>query len=367
MSDLAVMSEIWWILEAIGDGKFPYGLTIRKGEDTLLRLKAQDRWPVGKGNIFCLRDEGEIESVSGEEIERVPVISLRRFGKRLSVVLDRPKYKRCEFLFLKKRYKTREGEYEQIFWRTQQALKERRPRVKLTAQGSRFLHVIIDVKERYPWKLKGCKVTRERLPAGDYALKEREALLAVVERKTFDNLVGDFGNLAILHQQLGELEAYEYGAMVVEASYSDFLNPTKLRFYSPTFAAKAIAELFALHPRLNIVFAGSRKLANEWVLRFFSAIQSHERDTSPPMVREAVAAYNVQAPFKGGSYYEVRMRIEDMPPKFTLSMLRESCKNIPQAVIRRALADLKKEGKLVSHPQGIKSFWEKVVERSDIN
>lgn len=355
-----MISGIWWILETIGDGKFPYRLSIKKGDDTLLCLKAQDRWPVGKGNIFCLRDEKGNGSLSGQEIERVPVISLKRFGKRLSVVLDRPTYKRCEFLFLKKKYKTREGEYEQIFWRTQQALKERRPRVKLTAQGNIFLHVIIDINERYPWKLKGSKVTRKRLPAGDYALKGGEGLLAIVERKTFDNLLGDFGNLPILHQQLGELEAYEYGAMVIEASYSDFLNPTKLRFYSPNFAAKAIAELFAFHPRLNIVFAGNRKLANEWVLRFFSAIQSHERDTSPSMVKEAVAAYNVQPPFRGGNYYEVRKRIEDMPPRFTFSMLRESCRNIPEAVIRRALADLKKERKLISHPQGIKSHWEKV-------
>ena len=360
------MSEIWWILEAVGDKKFPYRLTIKKKNDTLLRLKAQDRWPVGKGNIFCLRDEGGIESLSGEESERIPVISLRRFGKRLSVVLDRPKYKRCEFLFLKKRYKTRDGEYEQIFWRTQQALKERKPKVKLTAQGNASLHLIIDINERYPWKLKGSKVTRERLPAGDYALKGGEGLLAVVERKTFENLLGDFGNLAILHQQLGELEAYEYAGMVIEASYSDFLNPTKLRFYSPTFAAKAIAELFALHPRLNIVFAGNRKLANEWVLRFFSAIQSHERETSPSMVREAVAAYNVQPPFQGGNYYEVRKRIEDMPPKFTISMLRGSCKDIPTTVMRRALADLKKEGRLISHPQGIKSYWEKVEKTSGL-
>lgn len=362
-----MISEIWWIVETIGDEKFPYRLRIKKGTDTLLCLKTQDRWPGGRGNIFCLRDEARIDPFPGERIERVPVISLRRYGKRLSVVLDRPKYKRCDFLFLKKRYKTREGEYEQIFWRTQQALKERRPKVKLTAQGNVYLHVIIDINEKYPWKCKGCKVTRERLPVGDYALKGGEGLLAVVERKTFDNLLGDFGNLPILHQQLGELEAYGYAVMIIEASYSDFLNPTKSRFYTPNFAAKTIAELFALHPRLNIVFAGNRKLANEWALRFFSAVQSHERNMSPPMVKEAVAAYNAQPPFRGGNYYEVRKRIEDMPPMFTISMLRKSCKDIPEAVIRRALAGLKKEGRLISHPQGIKSYWKKVEERTNLD
>ena len=87
------MSEIWWVLEAIGDSKFPYRLSIKKGDETLLYLKAQDRWPVGKANIFCLRDEASIDRSPVKEIERVPVISLRRYGKRLSVVLDRPKYK----------------------------------------------------------------------------------------------------------------------------------------------------------------------------------------------------------------------------------------------------------------------------------
>lgn len=353
------MSKIWWILEAIEDSRFPYRLSIKKGDDTLLCLKAQDRWPRGTGNIFCLRDEATVDPPLREEIERVPVVSLRRYGKKLSVVLDRAKYKRCDFLFLKKRYKSREGEYEQIFWRTQQALRERRPRVKLTAQGSPLLHVIIDINERYPWNLKGCKVTRERLPAGDYGLKGGEGILAIVERKTFNNLLGDLGNLPILHQQLGELEAYQYAAVVIEASYSDFLNPSKSTFYTPSFAAKAIAELFALHPRLTIVFAGNRKLANEWALRFFSAIQSHETDTSPPMVKDAVAIYNIQPPFRGGDYYEVREKIENMPSKFTLSMLRGACKGIPEAIIKRALADLKKARRLVSHPQGIKSYWEK--------
>ncbi len=219
--------------------------------------------------------------------------------------------------------------------------------------------MIVDTNERYPWNLKGCKATRERLPAGDYGLKGREGILAIVERKTFDNLMGDFGNLSILHQQLGELEAYQYAAVVIEASYSDFLNPKKSTFYTPSFAAKAIAELFALHPRLTIVFAGNRKLANEWVLRFFSAIQSHEKDTSPPMVKDAVAIYNIQPPFRGGDYYEVRKKIENMPTKFSVSMLREACKNIPEAAIKRALADLKKERRLISHPQGIKSYWQK--------
>jgi len=85
--------------------------------------------------------------------------------------------------------------------------------------------------------------------------------------------------MPLLHQALGELELYRYSALVIEANYSDFLNPQKLRFYSPSFTAKALAELQALHPDLIIVIAGSRKLAQEWTLRFFSAILAHVRQT----------------------------------------------------------------------------------------
>jgi len=41
---------------------------------------------------------------------------MKRYGKRLAIVLDRAINKRCEFLFLKKKYKQKEGEYEQIEW-----------------------------------------------------------------------------------------------------------------------------------------------------------------------------------------------------------------------------------------------------------
>ncbi|MBW2038664.1 MAG: ERCC4 domain-containing protein [Deltaproteobacteria bacterium] len=355
------MGEIIWILESTGGERFPYRLSIKRGEEVLLCLRVQDRWPGGKGNIFCKREEGRVWSPPVAEVERVPVVALKRYGKRLAVVLDRGRNKRCEFLFLKKRYKTKEGEYEQIFWRTQQALKERRPRVKLTAQGTSFLHVAIDVNEKYPWKFSGCKVTREKLPVGDYGVMGAEGPLAIVERKTLENLLAEFGTMSVLHQQLGELEVYRYAALVIEANYSDFLSSARVKFYRSTFVAKAIAELFALHPKLNIVFAGSRKLAREWTLRFFSAIQSHEKDVPPAVVREAVAAYSTQPSFQGGSYYGVKKKVmEEMPPQFTISLLRESCPDVPQATIRKVLNDLKREGRLMSHGRGLKSYWERL-------
>ena len=348
------MSRVFWIIEATGERKFPYRLTIKSGDEPLLCLRTQERWPGTKGHVFCVREKGEVVPGGMREIERVPVLSLRRFGKRLVVVLDRVKNKRCDFLFLEKRYRTRDGTYEQIFWRTEKALKERKPRVKLSTYGSPHLHIAIDTNERYPWRFTGCVVERERLPVGDYALKDETGLLAVVERKTFDNILHEFGRMPAFHQQLSELEAYRHSALVIEANYSDFLRPERLRYYPPSFSIKAIAEIFSYHPELHVVFAGNRKLASEWTLRFFQAIKVNEEDLPPAVVTETVRAYS-GTPLKGGDYYTVRQEIIAMPERFTISMIRRACPDVPDNLIRRVLRDMKKEGKIV----WVKRTWEK--------
>ncbi len=355
------MTTTLYILESVNSKKFPYRLTIRQGENLLLALRVQDKWPGQKGNIFCIREENRELEPPVEEIEKVPVISLKRFGKRLAVVLDRPKNKRCDFLFLTKTYKTREGEYEQIFWRTQQALRERRPRVKLTTYHTGRLNVIVDNNEKYAWRFPGGSVEKAKLPVGDYALKGNNEILAVVERKTFDNLLAEFGRMPVFHQQLGELSTYRHSALIIEANYSDFLNPNKMRFYNPLFAAKAIAELYALHPKLTIVFAGNRKLANEWAYRFFDAINAHENDTPHEKISEVIEEYGVYPETRGGVYFKIKkMIIDDLPAEFTLSMIKELFPDIPVATIMKALNDLKKEGVIVREGVGKKSYWKKV-------
>jgi len=363
------MNGTYWILEKTEEEKFPYRLSIAQDGKPILRLRVQERWPGTKGHIFCLRED-EIErerewSPPVEEVERLPVISVNRYGKRISVVLDRSKNKRCDFLFLKRQYKSKEGEYEQIFWRTQQGLRQRKPKVKLTLRGTESLRILVDTSERYSWNFRGCNIERAKLPVGDYSLKGDNGLLAVVERKTFENLLAEFGRMSIFHQALGELEKYSHSALVVEAMYADFLKPEKLKYYPPAFAAKAIGELHAMHPSLNIIFAGNRKLAGEWTLRFFAAVKAHEEDVPHPKVAEAVAQYNSgqdrqsQPSWRGGAYYEVRKTIEEMTEQFTFSVLREVCPDVLDSTLRRALSDLKKEGTITCQGKGRKSYWEK--------
>ncbi len=264
-----------WILERCVSDRFPYRLHILKGDKRWLVLRTQDRWPAAGRHIFCLReDEPPSPNETLEELERVDIIAFNERGRRISVVLDRKRYKRCDFLFLEKSYKGRPGEsYEQIFWLTQRSIEQHRPAFKLVSRkGDTEMVVRIHSNEKYPWRFPSAVTERGTISAGDYALIDGDKMLAVVERKTLDNLLADFGTMPVLHQRLAELAAQDNHALVIEAPYVDFLNPKKVHHYNPGFCAKAIAELYALHPHLRIVFCANRKVANEWTRHFFAAV-----------------------------------------------------------------------------------------------
>jgi len=74
--------------------------------------------------------------------------------------------------------------------------------------------------ERYPWSFGGLSTERGPLPAGDYALMDGDEIVAVVERKTIEGLLGDFSQMDVLRQRLLELMAFEQHALVIEARYA---------------------------------------------------------------------------------------------------------------------------------------------------
>jgi len=130
----------------------------------------------------------------------------------------------------------------------------------------------MDSNERYPWRFPGIVTERASLPTGDYALMDGGDIIALVERKTLDNLLADFEMMPVLHQKLAELVTYQNNAVVIEAPYVDFLNPAKVHHYTASFCAKAIGELHALHPNLLIIYCANRKVANEWTRHYFTAL-----------------------------------------------------------------------------------------------
>lgn len=326
-------------------------------------MRVQEKWPGQKGHIFCIREKENILPDSKKIIEKVPVLNMERLGKRLVMVLDREIRKRCDFLFLKKKYKTKPGEYEQIFWRTEQGLKQNKPRVKLTTYHHDTLNIIIDSNEKYPWKFPKSNILRRKLPTGDYALIDNDEIIAIVERKTFENLLKEFSQMAFFHQHLVNLKSFKNPALVIEANYSDFLNIDKIgKYYTPSFFEKTIAELFAYHTNLTIVFAGNRKLANQWTYRYFEAIKSHNEDTPHFKIAEIIDEYKIPEKANDINLEIKKIITNDFPDEFKFSQIKEKFPHVSESKIRKVLKNLRDNKTIILVKKGKKSYWKKLKE-----
>ncbi len=347
----------YWIVERTANPRFPYRISIEQDGVTRLALRVQEKWPGPGGQIFCLREQELDPAERLEPEERAPIVTLTRRGRKLSLALDRPRRRRCEFLFLKKSYRSREGEYEQIFFRTQSAVRQHRSRSRPSLYGTGSIHVLIDSAERYPWKFGAASVERKELPVGDYALLHDHALAAVVERKSFDNLLGDIASIQVLHQQLAELEAYPHAAVVVEAQYADFLDRSRIGKWSAARVNRMLGELAACHPKLPLVYAGNRKMANQWAQQFFLSVSAKLADPAPRAVARVLAHDTSPAP-DGGLDFEVRRCVlEELPDRFAIGQVRERFPQLGDQRLRKVLNGLRGEGLIECRGRGSGARW----------
>lgn len=350
-----------WIVERTAHRRFPFRITIRQGTRPILTVRAQAPWPGPGQQIFCLREPVIDPEEPVEPVERVAVAHLGRVGRKLTVALDRPGRKRCEFLTVLK--PARDGRtIEQIFFRTESAIRAHRSRTRMELLPRTLeLVIAVDSAERYPWRFPGATVRRRRLPVGDYALLQGERTVATIERKSFDNLLGDIGSLQAWHHQLGQLAARPCAALVVEAQYADFLDGKKIRGRWPAaHLARVLAELAALHPTLPVIFAGNRKLANAWCHRFFVACATREDGPQLELVREALAGYEADP----GESLDERIRraaVEGFDAAFSLAELAARVPEAPLPRVRRLLQQLRAEGVLESTGRGRGLRWKRVA------
>ena len=137
--------------------------------------------------------------------------------------------------------------------------------------------LVVDTREKYGWKFAGRRLSIERmaLPAGDHGAIVAGILIAVVERKTLENLATSLsdGSLAFQSQRLAELPR---AAVVVEGDYPDLFRTQPGR---RSWLADMLGRLAIRYPEVPIVFAGSRKFAEEWAYRFLGAAVG---DHDPP-------------------------------------------------------------------------------------
>lgn len=129
--------------------------------------------------------------------------------------------------------------------------------------------ILVDTRERYPYRFTRREVEIERvaLPAGDYAVAHGEAMAAAVERKTLENFTASLsdGTLAFQMQRLAEVAR---AAVVVEGRYSALFT---LEHVPAPFIADGLARIQVRYPEIPVVFADSRKFAEEWTYRFLAA------------------------------------------------------------------------------------------------
>jgi hypothetical protein len=249
------------------ESKLPFLLALPI--DDGLVLKARESWPRAS-RVYCHPlNEGWPEHA--DVLERVPIRSCRRRGAAVDLVLDRPQLSRSQFVFTEVRGRPA------IFWQTQKTVRSANPGARVPRRrATTELQVVIDTRERYPFKFAGREVTtlRGALSAGDYAVGDLRRPIAVVERKTLENFVTCLsdGSLAFQMQRLSEMPL---SAVVVEGRYSELF---RLQHVDPAWIADVLSRLNARYPEIQVTFADSRKFAEEWTYRFLASAIS---DTAP--------------------------------------------------------------------------------------
>lgn len=189
-----------------------------------------------------------------------------RRGAAIDLVLDRTKENRSQLVFTRIR-----GGREAIFWQTARTTRQARPNLGVPTRRSPAgaLTILVDHRERYPWRFshQQAETLRRTLPAGDYGVEHDGALVAVVERKSLDDVATSV-TTGRLRYSLAELAALPRAAVLVEERYSLVF---RLEHVRPSVVADALAEAQVRVPSVPIVFAESRPLAQEWAYRFLGA------------------------------------------------------------------------------------------------
>jgi hypothetical protein len=272
-------------------------------------LKAKDTWP-RTSKIYCHPADAWPAPDDLDIVERVPVRSCVRRGVAVDLVLDRGRENRSQFVFTIARGR------EMVFWQSARTAKQARPGVRVpTARASgQELHVLVDTRERYAWRFadQQATTTKSAIPVGDYAVEADGRVIAVVERKSVDDLVSTIigGKFWML---LAELAAFTGGgaeevsgraaAIVVEDRYSAIF---KLRHVRPASIATQLAEAAVRYPVVPIVFAETRQLAQEWTFRFFGAAVDHALHERVGEARAAELVSAGSVPHRAPTPAEVR-------------------------------------------------------------
>lgn len=237
-----------------------------------LVLKARDSWP-RTAKVYCHRAERWPEHP--EIVERVPIRSCQRRGVAIDLVLDRPRENRSQLVFTRI-----QGGREGIFWQSARTTRQARPGIRVPRRRAAELAqitILVDTRERYPYKFaqRQASIERRALPAGDYGIADHDDIVAVVERKSLDDLVRRLIDGQLTYA-IADMATLPRAAVVAEDRYSSLF---KLEYTKPGFVTELLAALTVRYPTVPIHFAETRPLAEEWTYRFLgAALAYHHAD-----------------------------------------------------------------------------------------
>ena len=243
----------------------PYLLSVPIHDGPLV-LKSREPWP-RTAKVYCHRADSW--PAEAEIVEEVEVRDCRRRGKAIDLVLARSRENRSQFVFASKQGR------ELIFWQTARTAAGTKPGLRIPARrasGLEGMVIVADTRERYGYRFASqqATVTKQALRVGDYGILDGDDLVAAVERKSLADLAGSLvdGSLAFA---MADLATLPRAAVVVDGAYGDIF---KLQHVTPGFVADSLARVQVRYPSVPIVFAGTRKLAEEWTFRFLGAARA---------------------------------------------------------------------------------------------
>jgi hypothetical protein len=268
---------------------------VRLPIDGGLILKARDTWP-RTARVYCHPHPGPWpEGV--ELVEEVPIVVCHRRGPAIDLVLDRPKQDRSQFVFTESRGRS------MIFWQTRTVAMKANPggRVPQRRALAAGFTIHVDTREKYAFRFAQRDVAIEHaaVQAGDYGVRAGDRWLAVVERKSLENLISSLsdGTLAFQLQAMAELPL---AAVVVEGRYPKLFDVPRVK---DGWLPDVLARLQVRYREIPIVFADSRKFAEEWTYRFLAtALADHD------------GAADGQAPRQNGRVNDEREADARKPP-----------------------------------------------------
>jgi hypothetical protein len=246
-----------------GASSLPYLLRVPVGGG--LTLKAAEPWPLSS-RVYCHPLDEPGADAALEVLEEVAVRLCAWRGQAVDLVLERARHNRSQFVFTTARGRPA------IFWQTASVARRSRPGRRLPppgpARGGATMEIDVDTRERPPYAFAGRDVlpVRRALFAGDYAVRGPTGVVAAVERKTSEDFVTSATSGALAFA-MADLSALPSAAVVVEDQYSRLIANPRVR---SGFMADLIARLQVRCPNVPIVYAESRRLAEDWTFRFLA-------------------------------------------------------------------------------------------------